>query len=295
MFKDPATSYNRRFSVANPAAPIKDGDFIRLNQNLARREGTIWHDMILAAGLSDIGCKRSANEDRILVDTVMNVFVVADGMGGERCGGHAAELATRAVEEFFRSPAAEINNQQLSEPDGLEATQKRMATAIRLANERVLRESINTEECRGMGCTLTVVTISAGLATVGSVGDSRAYLLKGKQLVQLTRDDSVLARLLAAGAITPEETRSHPMRNLLTQSVGTKETLDIQIIEFPLSTGDRLLLSSDGLHAIIGDKAIRETLAETHDPGATARELIASARQSGGPDNISCVVVDYSQ
>jgi serine/threonine protein phosphatase PrpC len=251
--------------------------------------------MILAAGLSDIGCKRSANEDRIFVDTVMNVFVVADGMGGERCGGYAAELATRAVEEFFRSPAAEINNHQLSEPDRLEATQERMAKAIRLANERVFRESMSTAECRGMGCTLSAVTISGGLATVGSVGDSRVYLLRGGQLVQLTRDDSVLERLLAAGAITAEDTRSHPMRNLLTQSVGTKEMLDIQIIEFPLCAGDRLLLSSDGLHAIIGDKAILETLAETHDPGATASILIASARQSGGPDNISCVVVDYSQ
>ena len=97
----------------------------------------------------------------------------------------------------------------------------------------------------------------------------------------------------AASAITEQEATSHPSRNLLTQAVGTNETVDIQIMEFALAPGDRLLVSSDGLHAIIGNKAIDEILTAAKEPAAAVRELIAGARDQGGPDNISCIVIDY--
>ena len=238
--------------------------------------------MIHASGSSDIGCKRAANEDRILVEPDMLIFVVADGMGGERCGARAAELATLSLNEYFRVPATR-----------LEPCQTRMAMAIRFANERIFRESAMTAECAGMGCTISAVAINGNVATIGSVGDSRVYLHRSGQLVQLTRDDSVLAKLLASGAITPLDVPSHPMRNVLTQSVGSHEIVDVQVMDFELLTGDRLLVCSDGLHAITGDKVIDEVLSSEQEPMAVVRDLIAEARQRGGPDNISCIVIDY--
>ena len=154
--------------------------------------------MIVAAGSSDIGCRRTANEDRILVEPNELIFVVADGMGGQRCGGYAAELATRAFHEYFHSDAVQLSAGYSSDHNSaLEPSQERMATAIRLANERIFRESGFAGECAGMGCTISAVTITGSVATIGSVGDSRVYLCRGGQLVQLTRDDSVLAE--AAG------------------------------------------------------------------------------------------------
>src|SRR5689334_1419855 len=130
--------------------------------------------MILATGLSDIGCKRTANEDRILVELDSQVFVVADGMGGQQCGARAAELATGALRDYFRS-------------HNLESAQQAMATAIQFANETVFRESESVPECAGMGCTVSAVCIENGVATIGNVGDSRVYLYRGGELVQLTR------------------------------------------------------------------------------------------------------------
>ena len=135
--------------------------------------------MIVAAGSSDIGCRRTANEDRILVEPAELIFVVADGMGGQRCGGHAAELATGAFHEYFRSAAQWSAAYSSDLNSALEPSQERMATAIRLANERVFRESGITRECTRMGCTISAVTINGSVPTIGSVGDSRVYLYRG--------------------------------------------------------------------------------------------------------------------
>jgi serine/threonine protein phosphatase PrpC len=249
--------------------------------------------MILASGLSDIGCKRSANEDRILVEPGLQLFVVADGMGGERCGSRAAELAMTALRDYFQfTQTMDSNGSRTVRADSLEDAQGKMAAAIRLANERILQESMMAEECRGMGCTVSAVTIKENVATIGSVGDSRVYLFRKGQLIQLTNDDSVVGKLVRSGKITSEEACSHPMRNLLTQSVGNKETIEIQITDLPLLSEDRLLLSSDGLHGIVGDKALRDILSAGHDPEITSRQLIAEARARRGSDNVSCIVVD---
>ena len=252
--------------------------------------------MIVAAGLTDIGCKRSENQDRILVRSDEQLFAVADGMGGQRCGGRAAELATIAIDEYFQSLSSEwLSWKDLAPENELQTSQLRMATAIRLANERIFHESNVRADCRGMGCTIAAVTINGKVATIGSVGDTRVYLFRAGQLAQLTRDDSVVARLLESGAITAEQTRSHPMRNLLTQSLGTKETVDVQINELGLMPGDRLLVCSDGLYPVIGDAAIQQILSSMDDPSAAVPQLISAARAGGGPDNISSIIIDYRQ
>jgi protein phosphatase len=170
-----------------------------------------------------------------------------------------------------------------------------MAKAIQLANQQVYAESVATPECAGMGCTLSAMTMSGNTATIGHVGDSRVYLYRSKELSQLTRDDSVVANLIAAGEITPDQARSHPMRNRLTQSVGFAQTVSVQLLDVVLSPGDRLLLTTDGLHSVIGDAGILEVLAAAEPPAQTAHQLILAARAQGAPDNTSTIVVDYTE
>jgi serine/threonine protein phosphatase PrpC len=241
--------------------------------------------MITGAGLSDIGCKRYANEDRIVVDPDNGFFVLADGMGGEQCGGQAAEIATATVTEYFREPA----------PQKPAKMTDRMDTAIRLANERVYAESIAAPECAGMGCTLSAMLMTGNIVTIGHVGDSRAYLYRNKELLQLTRDDSVVANLLATGDITPIEAHSHPMRNRLTQSVGFSQSIGPQVMDIVLYPGDRLLLTSDGMHSVIGDAGIIEVLTALDPPSETAQKLILATRKQGAPDNTSVIVIDYQE
>jgi PPM family protein phosphatase len=250
--------------------------------------------MITAAGKSDIGCKRSTNEDRILVDLDHAVFVLADGMGGERCGDRAAEIATSTLGQCFDSPLDTSSTDGAPQPGKIARTRNLMARAIQLANERVYGESVSFPECAGMGCTLSAMAMAGNSIIIGHVGDSRAYLYRNSTLSQLTRDDSIVANLIANGEITASEARSHPMRNRLTQSVGFSKTVTVQLLEVTLSPGDRLLLTSDGVHGVIGDTGIQEVLASADPPETTAQNLIQAVRAQGAPDNTSSIVVDYS-
>ena len=248
--------------------------------------------MIVVAGLSDIGCKRSANEDRILMDLDELLFAIADGMGGARCGGQAADIAISTLREYFRSTP---NHQRKAITDidlNFALTQGHMVEAIQVANERIFRLSGSSHECEGMGCTLSAVFVSGTTATVGHVGDTRVYLYRQDQLYQLTRDDSVVAKLIATGEIGAEEASSHPMRNMLMRSIGTSEEVDIQLIELSLQARDRLLLSSDGLHGVIGETSLREILGAAQTPEITAQNLIQAALDRGAPDNTSCIILD---
>jgi protein phosphatase len=245
--------------------------------------------MILVAGLSDIGGKRSANEDRILMDVDEQLFAVADGMGGARCGGRAAELAVATLREYFCAPGSQFRKSAID----FSVVPEDLAEAIHAANERVFNESQVMSECEGMGCTLSALAIAGNTAYIGHVGDSRVYLYRDQQLLQLTRDDSVVEQMIAAGEIRSEEAASHPLRNVLLQSIGTAEELHIQMIQVPLHSGDRLLLSSDGLHGVVGQADLAGILDQAESPAAATRNLIQAALDRGGPDNVSCIVIDY--
>lgn len=218
------------------------------------------------------------------------LFVVADGMGGAKCGGRAAEMAVTALREYFRSATVSVIDDTGLHSNAT-APQEQVAEAIRIANDRIFHESEANPECHGMGCTLSAIFIDGTDAIIGHVGDSRVYLYRDAELVQLTRDDSVVAKLIADGKIAPSDAASHPMRNLLMESVGVEESVNIQLMELPLRAGDRLLLSSDGLHGVIGDIALSTILAATESASITAQHLIQAARDHGAPDNVSCILV----
>ena len=235
--------------------------------------------MFLASGLSDVGCKRSSNQDRLSVDLPGLIFVVADGMGGQNCGEVAAEIAVKTVSSYLRHPA--------------ESPDVRMGMALILANQRIREEAQNMPQCAGMGSTIAATMISGRTATIGNVGDSRVYLLRGGQLGALTKDDSVVAKLLDAGEISADEARTHPMRNVLTQAAGKVDKIEPRVQQLQLMDADRLLLCSDGLHGVVGHDAITNILDSGDDVEATVRRLVSEGRKLGAPDNLSCVVIEF--
>lgn len=251
---------------------------------------------LYAVGISDVGCIRTNNEDRILVETDRGVFIVADGMGGERCGELAAEIAVQTAGNYF------LSQRQASDADAwpfeydftLDMDQNRMMNGVRLANRRIWESCRTRPDCAGMGTTISALICHDGTATIGNIGDSRVYVFRLDQLRLLTRDDAIVADLIEAGEISVEEARTHPMRNVLTCALGRDEDVAVQLIQFGLKTGDRLLLSSDGMHAALDHTRIAQLLGEHRRPSDAANQLVEAAKEAGGPDNISCIVIDFS-
>lgn len=229
---------------------------------------------LLVGFATDVGLVRDRNEDAYFAAS--GCYAVADGMGGHKAGEVASEIAIEVV-------ASEYEERGSVEFD--------IANCIDKANRRVIQASRNRDELEGMGTTLTVVALHEGALKVGHVGDSRAYLLRADSIVQLTDDHSVVGELLRSGLLTPEEAECHPQRHAITRALGFSEDLDIDIAERQLVPGDAVLLCTDGLHDIVADDEIAQTVGMWNDPEEACMELVKLARARGGHDNITVVLV----
>ncbi len=255
--------------------------------------------MIAFYGLSDTGCVRTDNEDRILLDERLSLFAVADGMGGHSYGEVAAELALATIRLYVQSSD---HRSDVTWPfgynPGLSIDENRLLTAVRLANRRVWERSEGSPEYAGMGTTVVAVLITGNKAAIASVGDSRLYLLRRSLFGSLTYDDTWVAAMVRQGTLHSSEVASHPMRNVLTQAAGAREEIDIQILEHELADGDMLLLSTDGLHGQVEEETIHSILSKqagkTSDLRQTAAQLIQAVRERGAPDNASCILLRYT-
>lgn len=223
---------------------------------------------------TDVGCVRKHNEDSLLVAPPL--FAVADGMGGHAAGEIASEIAITALAENApRTPDAAA-----------------LGRAVETANHAVIRSAQEKRGRAGMGTTLTAAILSQNNLVIAQVGDSRAYLLHHGKLQQLTRDHSLMADMIEAGRLTPEEARVHPNRSVITRALGSDPYMEPDLYELTVKAGDRLLLCSDGLSSMISDRLIESTLARTRDPQRCASVLVNEAITAGGHDNITVVVVD---
>ena len=221
---------------------------------------------------TDIGRVREGNEDSYLVEPPL--YAVADGMGGHRGGEVASHLALETVEERAR------------------ADQGTLADQVRAANRAVYERSQQDREVTGMGTTLTAAKLVEGTLLLAHVGDSRAYLLRGGALRQLTDDHTLVNRMVKAGEITTDEADVHPHRNVLTRALGTEPEVQVDVSEVPLMDGDRALLCSDGLFGMVTEDQIQAILEVEPDPQKAAERLIRAANSAGGVDNITVVVLD---
>jgi PPM family protein phosphatase len=246
-----------------------------------------------AHGVTDKGRVRSSNEDYFVVDDRLRLSVVADGMGGHQAGEVAARIAVDAIVEFVgRSGPCFV--WPFGYDDALSEAGNVLRTAIHLANVRVLETAATSPDYRGMGTTIVAALVVGDRLVVGHVGDSRSYLLTGGRLFQLTVDDSWLASMLAQDPdVDPIALQRHPMRNALTDVIGTKPSTRVHVTEQALTEGDVMLLTTDGIHGVLAERRIEEMLAAPRSLEETAANLVAAALACGSRDNCTAVVGKY--
>ena len=249
--------------------------------------------MCRAFGLSDQGRVRKANEDAFACVEDLQLFVVADGMGGHNAGEVASQLAVEAIVAFVRRSS---EGTEFSWPYGIDPQLSfdgnRLRTAINLANRRVFRAAEEHDDYTGMGTTVVSALIAGGKLIVGHVGDSRLYLQTGSSLTQLTKDDSWAATVLADELGGDRSAlATHPMRNVLTNVLGAREQTDIHLAEMPLRGNETLLLCTDGLHSAVDDAAIARILTPGGELASSAQALVDAAIGGGSRDNITVLLV----
>lgn len=242
---------------------------------------------------SDVGRVRPLNEDyhRVwqfpLAHGELTLLAVADGMGGAASGEVASKLAMEVLDDAFSRYAEALGDGRTVV--GIDVLAEK---AVRLANRRVYAAALSNQGRRGMGTTLTFVAIQGGRATLGHVGDSRAYLVRGAKIYQLTRDHSWVEEQLEKGLLTEEEAARHEWRNLITRALGTRPQVAPDAARVDLVPGDRLLLVTDGLHGVVDASEILAEVRRGRDPQTTVDWLIALANERGGPDNITVVIAE---
>ncbi|GAB4372156.1 MAG: Stp1/IreP family PP2C-type Ser/Thr phosphatase [Acidobacteriota bacterium] len=230
--------------------------------------------------MSDRGLVRPHNEDCLLVEPDRGLFAVADGMGGHAAGEVASRLAIEAVREVFE----EI-------PEEGDEVIARIQAAIERANRNIAERILSQPECRGMGTTLVMCVTRDDRFWVAHVGDSRAYLLRGDAIRQLTTDHSFVNELVRLGMLSREEAARDPRRNVVTRALGSGAPVAPDIYEDRWRAGDRLLLCSDGLNTMVGDDEILRIVREAGDDvGRAVDELVAAALAGGGEDNVTVVL-----
>jgi len=247
---------------------------------------------IASGGVTDVGRVRSNNEDCFKIVEPLHLFVLSDGMGGEAHGEIASAMAVETVVKHCldveTNPAARVIG--AVEPSWSAQT-KRLSTAIHLANENVFKSAEEHPEQHGMGATLTAAWIAGAKLSMAHVGDSRAYLLRGGSLLQLTRDHSLVAEQVRRGILTAAEAEESDMQSVLLRALGAQKEIEVDAEEHTLFPRDVLLLCSDGLTRVVTEPEIAGTLQAETEPVRAAEKLVELANERGGPDNITVVIV----
>jgi serine/threonine protein phosphatase PrpC len=246
------------------------------------------------AGSTDVGLKRTQNEDAFLLLPEEQLYCVADGMGGHASGEVAARLAVEEMAEFFRMTGRDDEaTWPWREDPARRHDENRVLTGVKLANLRIFERASSDERLRGMGTTLVCAHFErgAGAVVVGHVGDSRAYLWRGGTVRQLTEDHSLLNDYLKARRLTPEEVESFPHKNVIVRALGMKDTVEVDLVRLPLQEGDVVLLCCDGLSGMVSDEQLGELIRQHQgDLKAATQALVDAANAAGGIDNITCVL-----
>jgi protein phosphatase len=254
--------------------------------------------MLLGAAQST-GIERTHNEDAMFymigrgdgqeAMPEFGLFVVADGMGGHRAGEVAASISVRAVGRKLLGETVLGLFDSDSERADTAALQELVREALEEANLEVV------DRVPGGGTTLTVVVVLGGQLTIGHVGDSRAYVIGPNETRSLTRDHSLVQRLVELEQLTEEEAALHPQRNVLWNAIGQGANLKVDVFSQPAPSGAYLLLCSDGLWGPVKQEEIRSIVLDSGDPQTAADRLVSAANGAGGPDNITAILVYFPE
>ncbi len=254
-------------------------------------------------GRTDVGQIREHNEDNFLVADLTresrgllegdrdqtigaqgSVLGVCDGMGGAAAGEIASQLAVDIIYERLLEGDPPAEHDELA---------RRLVQSVEEAGARIFNEARADRSRRGMGTTATIAALVDSRLFVAQVGDSRAYVLRGERLVQVSRDQSLVNQLIEAGQLTEEEAETFEHNNIILQALGTAETVQVDLTYVDLARGDRLLLCSDGLSGMVRTDELREVLLAHADPLDACRELTDRANRAGGHDNITVIVAEF--
>ncbi len=245
---------------------------------------------ITSCGITDVGVKRTNNEDNYLINDELWLYVVCDGMGGHAGGEFASAIAVNTVEEVLSGPAATPELEAARADGDVEFARERVRYAVRLAGKRIFEKALAEPDYHGMGTTCLVLLLDRNNAFLAHVGDSRAYLVREGRIEQLTEDHSLVNERIRAGLLTPDQAKTHKLKNVITRSLGYLEDVEVDIQVRALRRGDKFLLCSDGLSNLVEPADIGEA-ARAGSPQEACRHLVQLACERGGDDNITTVIV----
>ncbi len=240
------------------------------------------------AGETDVGMKRTHNEDYLYLPDEERLVMVADGMGGHASGDLASRLAIDTIVEFFRATAEEP---EITWPFFIDRDdhlhENRLITGVKLANLKIFESAQRNSRFRGMGTTIVSCYFCEDLVLIAHVGDSRVYLVRNGAIHQLTEDHSLLNDYIKMKRISPEEIERFPHKNVIVRALGMKETVAVDIIRQKPQVGDVYLLCSDGLSGMVTDDAVLKVVQSERDLNRTCEKLVEFANNNGGVDNIT--------
>ena len=247
---------------------------------------------IQVAGKTDVGCVRTNNEDNFGYDTRHGIFVVCDGMGGMAAGEVASKMGVDTVLDYFRKAAANGNFPEIGKKaEDLSQMANALGSSIHLANS-IIHEAATSDSARsGMGSTIVGVYVKEKFLSIGHVGDSRIYRIRKGSIEQLTEDHSLVMEQVRRGLITQEEADRSDMQNIIIRALGSEDIVEPDLEDLVLEVGDIVLLASDGLTRHVKKDRILELVQASRSIEQAVDALIGAARQGGGNDNITCVMV----
>ena len=228
-------------------------------------------------GKTDKGLVRKENEDAFCIEKDVGLLAIADGMGGHASGEVASKMAIEILRESVKKEGEPL-------PD-------RLSSGVKLANRAIYEAAQSQSQLNGMGTTLTALQLNGNRLSIVHVGDSRAYLIRGGVIEQITDDHTIVSEQVARGMMTREEAARSDMRNILSRALGIAPEVDMDMEEITVSEGDRLVLCSDGLSELISDDEILSEVRSNRRPDLACNELVNLANQRGGNDNITVIVV----
>lgn len=246
--------------------------------------------VIQAAGSTDIGLVRKNNEDNFGYDLRHGIFVVCDGMGGQQAGELASKIAVDTVLDYFRKTeqnAAPVGGTRF---EGVSERAVGLATAIQLANQAIHESGARDLSVAGMGSTLVAVAVEGDLFSIANVGDSRIYLIRNHDVVQLTHDHSLVMEQVRRGLMTMEEAEHSNMQNVIVRALGTDDSVEPDLADHEFNSEDVLLLCSDGMSRYVKEETMAEVVQQDSLEQACAN-LIEAAKGGGSDDNITCLLV----
>lgn len=234
---------------------------------------------------TDKGKIRENNQDYYYSSNFLELplFIVADGMGGHKAGEVASKMAVDIIVEVV-SRSSKNGYEEIS-------ISNIIRKAVEEANEKIFDKSLSSTKYNGMGTTLTMAYLTDENITIGHIGDSRAYIARGDEFIQLTEDHSLVAELVKNGSISAEEALYHPQKNIITRAVGTSKYIDTDIVIAQVIKNDIILLCTDGLTNMVDDMEIKNMIQNTNDMQVLCESLINKANDLGGVDNITAIAI----